>query len=122
MDAPIRDITMLQGATFFESRVLKLADPLFPDDRTKDTLMPLLGYSGRSSIKDKNGEGEVLATYTVTVDPVTSTVTRTMSAAQSTAISRRAKKLVHGLELFTENDLDVIRLEQGAVNMSWENS
>lgn len=116
----VRDIKIVQGMTYTESRILKVANVNFPNDRTKDTLMDLTGYSGRSQIRDANGAGEVIIECIVIVDHATSTVTRHIPPATSSAVARTAKNLAHDLELYTLNDADVIRLEQGKVAIDWE--
>lgn len=50
-----RNIEIKQGTTYIETRTLKVANPSYPNDRTKDTLMNLTGTEATSLCANRTG-------------------------------------------------------------------
>lgn len=112
--AALHDIKIDQGASF------KLVVAFNPE-------RSLVGYSGRGSIKGRYEDTAALADFNVTVtDAATGVVTITLAPDALTNLAFKANKPndffqgVYDIELFTENNQDVIRLINGMAFISPE--
>ena len=77
METAKYNLTIKAGATF--SKQFSLVDE-------NNVIFPLTGYTGSSQIKT-SANGEVLATFTVTVDGAGGTFTLSMTAAETEVIA-----------------------------------
>ena len=106
MAAAVRNITIEQGTTVTE--VYSYAGNL-------------AGYVGRSQVRDKAGAGVIVAEFTVTIVPgaSTSTITRSLTATQTSEIPSTSKNLAHDMEIESSGGV-VIRLVKGTVTLDPE--
>lgn len=77
--AKIRNLIIEQGASFSKTAIAKI--------KTGDviSLRPLEGYTGRASLK-KTPTSSPIATFDVVVDPITSAIAWSLSAAQTSLL------------------------------------
>lgn len=87
----VYDIVVYQGRTFIEVLESRLEDEV--------TVVPLTGWVGKAQIRTKPGGGDLLADFTVEVDGLGGTVTISLTAEQTQAMTRGGfwdLKLVNG--------------------------
>lgn len=68
-------IPITQGSDYYDTITVKKPDPLYPNDRTKDTLLNLTGYDIESQLRDLSGA--IKGTFVCTAPfPATGVISR----------------------------------------------